>query len=221
MGPVPMLLVGIFILFGFCWYWFFARDKIWREYSLLHVVERVTSEKSTGYLVDEELREILIERDEIDELRFEQIIKNCEVVDLYKYLVPDKFAKLIADKLADRLNIDSGKLYKLLRKKERDSNIIVHPGIAVFSHIIKGRNKYDIILVRSKKGLIISEDIDPIHAFIAIVASPDKQSFYLHSLMWIVQIAEETNFDKEWINAKDGDELRDIILNSWKKRKKY
>jgi len=63
MGLVPMITVGVFILFGFGWYWFYARDKIWREYSLLHVVERVTGQKSTGYLVDEELREILIERD--------------------------------------------------------------------------------------------------------------------------------------------------------------
>jgi len=39
--------------------------------------------------------------------------------------------------------------------------------------------------------------------------------------MWIVQIAEETDFEDEWINAKDIDELRDIILSSWKKRKTY
>jgi hypothetical protein len=39
--------------------------------------------------------------------------------------------------------------------------------------------------------------------------------------MWIVQIAEETDFEKEWLNAKDTDELRDIILSSWEKRKMY
>jgi len=221
MGLVPMLLVGVFILFGFLWYWFFARDKVWREYSLLHLIERITGTKSTGYLVDEELREILIERDDVTERRFEQIIKNYEVVDLDKYLPPDEFARLIAHKLAGQLDTDEEKLYKLLMKREREPNIILHPGIAIFSHIIKGRDKFDIVLVRSKKGLIVSDDIDPIHAFFVIVASPDQQSFYLHSLMWIVQIAEETDFEEKWINAKDIDELRDIILSSWKKRKAY
>jgi mannitol/fructose-specific phosphotransferase system IIA component (Ntr-type) len=219
MGVVPMILVGGFFLFGFVWYWFFARDKIWREYSLLHVIERVTGEKSTGYLVDEELREILVERDDIDEIRFEQILKECEVIDLYKYLLPDKFAQLIAHKLADQLKIDEKKLYKLLIKKETDSNIIIHPGIAIFSHTIKGRNKFDLILVRSKKGLMLSDDMDPIHAFFVIVASSDKLSFYYHSLMWIIQIAEETDFEEEWLNAKNSEELRDIMLSSWKKRK--
>ena len=31
MGFVPIVLVGGFIAFGFGWYWFFARDKIWRD----------------------------------------------------------------------------------------------------------------------------------------------------------------------------------------------
>jgi amino acid transporter len=219
MGLVPMILVGGFILFGFLWYWFFARDKIWREYSLLHLIERITGTKSTGYLVDEELREILIERDDVTERRFEHLIKKCEVVDVFKYMRPDKFAWLIAHKLADRLNTDKHKLYALLKKREEDSNIILHPGIAIFSHIIKGRDKFGIILVRSKKGIIISDDAAPIHAFFVVVSSSDQQSFYLHSLMWIIQIAEETDFEEEWIKAKDSKELREIILKSWRKRK--
>jgi len=95
----------------------------------------------------------------------------------------------------------------------------LHPGIAVFSHIIKGHDKFEIILVRSKKGIIISDDVDPIHAFFVIVASPDQKSFYLHALMWIIQIAEETDFEEEWIKAKDINELKNIILQSWKKRR--
>ncbi|GAG71569.1 unnamed protein product, partial [marine sediment metagenome] len=158
---------------------------------------------------------VAIERDDVTEKRFEQIIKKCKVVTLDKYLPPDEFARLIAHKLAEQLDTDEEKLYKLLKKREEDSNIIVHPGIAIFSHIIKGRDKFEIILVRSKKGIIISDDIDPVHAFFIIVASPDQQSFYLHSLMWIIQIAEETDFEKEWIKAKDSEELRDIILSAW------
>ncbi|MCK5458914.1 MAG: amino acid permease, partial [Thermoplasmatales archaeon] len=131
MGLVPMILVGVFILFGFLWYWFYARDKIWREYSLLHLIERITGTKSTGYLVDEELREILIDRDDVTEKRFEQIIKKCEVIDIYKYHLPDKFARLIAHKLAERLDTDEDKLYRFLKNREKDSNIVLHPGIAI------------------------------------------------------------------------------------------
>jgi len=219
MGLIPMIIVGFFILFGFLWYWFYARDKIWREYSLLHVFERVTGRKSTTFMTDEELREILIERDDITEKRFEQIIKKCEIIDIDKILHPEKLAHLISHKLSEKLNIDEEKLYKILRMKERDSNIIVHPGVAILSHTIKGRDKFEILLIRSKKGLIISDDVDPINAFVVIVTSPDLQNFYHHSIMWFVQIADEIDFKDEWINAKDSEEIRDIIISSWRKRK--
>jgi mannitol/fructose-specific phosphotransferase system IIA component (Ntr-type) len=221
MGILPMILVGVFILLGFLWYWFYAHDKVWREYSLLHLFERVTGEKNTGYLLEEELREILIERDDITEKRFEKFLRKCEIIDIHKFEKPDKFALLVANKLAERLNIDEKKLYDLLLKKEKESNIMVHPGIAILSNIIEGREKFDIIIVRSKKGIILLDEIPPVHAFFVVVSTSDKQSFYMHSLMWIIQIAEETNFEKEWLNAKNSKEIREIVLSSWKKRKRY
>jgi amino acid transporter/mannitol/fructose-specific phosphotransferase system IIA component (Ntr-type) len=221
MGFIPMFLVGVFILLGFLWYWFYARDKIWREYSLLHLVERVTGNKKTGYLLGEELREILIQRDNVTEKRFENLLKKCEIIDIFKYQRPDKFARLIANRLAERLNIDKNKLFNLLMNKEKDSNVMIHPGIAILSNIIDGRDKFEIIFVRSKKGIMLFDDTKPIHAFFVVVSTSEHQSFYMHSLMWIVQMAEEIDFEKKWLDAKDENELRKIILSSWSKRKMY
>jgi len=221
MGIFPLVFVGCFLIVGFIWYWFFARDKIWREYSLLHVVERLTGEKNTGYLLDEELREILIERDDLTEKRFEDLLKKCDILDVFKYERPDKFSWLIANKLSDKLKIDKNKLYNLLIKKEEDSNVMIHPGIAILSNIIEGRDKFEIIVVRSKKGIKLFNDSPLVHAFFVVVSTSEQQSFYMHCLMWIVQIAEKINFEKEWVNAKDSNELHDIILSSWRKRKIY
>ena len=221
MGVIPLVFVGCFISAGFVWYCFFAHDKIWREYSLLHVVERVTGEKKTGYLLDEELREILIERDDVTEKRFEDILRECDIIDVFKYEQPDKLAWLLANKLADRLDIDKNKLYNRIKKREQDSNIMVHPGIAIISNIIDDRDKFDILMIRSKKGIILFDDIDPFHAFFVVVASSEQQTFYMHALMWIVQIAEGIDFEKEWLNAKDAEELRRLIVSSWLKRKKF
>jgi len=217
MGITSITIVGCFILGGLIWYWFFARDKIWREYSLLNVLERITGGKKTGYLVDEELREILIERDNLEEKRFKKIIKKSEVIDLYKYMRPDKFAWLVANKLSTKLNVKSDKLYEFLREKERDSNIVTHPGVGIISHTIKGKNKFEILLVRSKMGIVLSDKIDPIHSFFIIVSSEDQKNFHMHAIMWIIQISEQEDFDKRWINAKDEDVLKDIILDFWQK----
>ena len=220
MGIVPLLTMGIFIIFGLGWYLIYARPKIKREYALLHVIERITGIESTGYLIDEELREILIERDDVTEKRFEEIIKKCLILDIDKMLPPDEFTRLLAHKLAEEIDADEEELYKSFIKREKDSNIVVYPGIAVLSLIIKGRNKFDIILVRNKKGIIFSDDMPPIHALFVIVSSPDQQSFYFHSLMWMVQISECEDFEERWLIARNSEELRDIILSSWKKIEK-
>ncbi|MEF8848907.1 MAG: PTS sugar transporter subunit IIA, partial [Candidatus Thermoplasmatota archaeon] len=204
--------------FGLGWYWFYARKRVKREYSLLHVIERLTGEDSTGYLVDEELREILINRDEIEQNHFKELIKNCEILELNKLLHPDEFAKLISKKLSKKIDIDDEKLYEILKNKENDSNVVIHPGVAIFSHTIPDKDKFEILLVRTKKGLILSDDIDPVYAFFVILASPDQRSFYLHTLMWIAEIAEKIDFNNDWINADDVDDLRALILDSWKKR---
>jgi hypothetical protein len=217
MGMVPLAFVGCFIVSGFAWYWFFAREKINREYTLLHIIERITGMNKTGYMIDEELREILIERDAIEEKHFEQLLKTSEIIDLEKLLDPSKFAELIAHRLSTRLSVGEKRLYQLLKKKS-DANVILHPGLAIFSHEIQGDDIFEILVVRTKKGLVVSNEIDPVHASFIVIASPNQRSFYLHSLMWIVQMAEKCDFDEAWINAKDVHDLRLILLNAWQKR---
>ena len=143
---------------------------------------------------------------------------TCEIIDLEKFLDPDGFAKLIAHRLTKKISFDEKRLYRLLKKKS-DANVVLHPGIAIFSQEVQGRDVFEILAVRTKKGLLVSEDINPIHASFIVIASPDKRNFYMHSLMWIVQMADNCDFDTVWITAKDKDELRNILLHAWKKRK--
>ena len=94
---------------------------------------------------------------------------------------------------------------------------MVRPGYAIISFHIKGRKKFEIALVRTKRGARFSDKLPTVHAAFIIVSSSDMQSFYLHSLMWMVQIEEEADFEKEWKKAKSDEELRQVILSSWKK----
>lgn len=221
MGVIPLLIVGIFILCGLCWYWIYASGKLKREYALLHIVERITGEKLTSYLVDEELREILIERDNITETRFKHLIEECPVIDIMASLSADEFSKIVANSLAERLKTDPKKLFELLIKREKEPDIIIHSGVAIPSITVPGHNKFEIILVRDRKGVTFSAGASPIYVAFIIVSTPDEQSFYLHTLMWIAGIAEETDFDKKWLSAQSSEELRDIILSSWRKRELF
>jgi len=87
--------------------------------------------------------------------------------------------------------------------------------------MIKGKEKFAILLVRSKMGIVLSDKIDPVHAFFVVVSSPDKKNLYLHALMWIIRVTSDPDFDKKWVEAKDVDELKDLILKIWKDKKEF
>ncbi|MCK5559776.1 MAG: PTS sugar transporter subunit IIA, partial [Thermoplasmata archaeon] len=179
MGAIPLMFVGVFILCGLGWYFGYAHGRIKREYALLHIAERVTGIKTTDHLLDEELREILIERDRITEARFEQKIRNSIVLDLKYFVPPEKFAEKVAKPLAKRLNISESELYKQLIKREKKANIMVRPGYAIISFHIKGRKKFEIALVRTKRGARFSDKLPPVHAAFIIVSTSDRHNFYL------------------------------------------
>ncbi len=218
MGIVLLLIVGIFIVCALGWYWIYARSKIKREYALLHVIKRIAGIKSANRLIDEELRKILIERDDITEERFERLIEKCPIIDLKTSLFADKLSKIVANLLAEHLKIRPEKLLKLLIKQEKESKITIHSGVACLSIAIHGHSKFEIMLVRDREGITFSDKSSPIYAVFIIVNTPDEHNFYLHSLVWIAKIVEEIEFNEKWLNAQSSKELRNIIMPSWKKQ---
>lgn len=219
MGIIPIVIVGIIMICGLVWYQIYASSKIKREYALLHVIERITGIKSTNYLVDEELREILIERDDITNERFTNLIKNCVILDFEEKNSPEVLTKQVAFILKEHIGVNENKIFRLLLTREKKRSIMIKPGIIIPSIIIPGHKKSDIILVRCKKGITFSDDYPPANAVFITVSTSDEQHFYLHSLMWLTQIVESPDFETKWLNAINTDELRDIILSSWRKQK--
>jgi len=217
MGAMPLMLTGIFCACSLAWYFLYADQRVKKEYALLQIIEKTADIKTTSRLEDEELREILIENDELSEKRFMQKLKDCIVLDLADSTPLNEIYKKAATELLKDTEVKPSELYKELMQREKMGHIIGKPGYAIIFSPVPGKGKFKIVLVRTKKSVKYSNEFPPSRAFFIVVASPDIQNFYLRSLMWLVQIAEKKDFDNEWISAKDTDELRQNILSLWKK----
>ncbi|MBU2565755.1 MAG: PTS sugar transporter subunit IIA, partial [Candidatus Thermoplasmatota archaeon] len=157
-------------------------------------------------------------RDDITEERFEHLIKKCAVLDFEEPPSPGVLTKQIAHILKEDIGVNENKIFRLLLTREKKRSVMIKPGVIVPSIIIPGHKKSDIILIRCKKGITFSDDYPPANAVFIMVSTYDEQHFYLHALMWLTQIAETPDFEMRWLNALNTDELRDIILLSWKKQ---
>lgn len=220
MGKVPLFITGIFIMCSLIWYFIYARKRVDRRAALVHVIERLTARELVDATLPDELREIIIERDEIVEDRFDRLIKKCEILDCEPSESPEytETFKDIALVLSERLNVNKQIIYDLLMEREKETSTVIAPGLAIPHIIIKGTHKFDILLVRCRKGVIFPKTKKPVHTLFVLAGSSDERNFHLRTLAAIAQIAQDKNFDKNWIKARNIEELRNIILLAERKR---
>ncbi|OGW75309.1 MAG: hypothetical protein A2Z72_08215, partial [Omnitrophica bacterium RBG_13_46_9] len=222
MGKLTLSITGFFIACALAWYLVYARKKVNRQAALVHVIERLTARELVDATLPDELREIIIERDSIIEDRFDHLIKRCEIIDYDPPSESERKAeeafRVVANILSGRLAIDEKALFDLFIERERQSSTVITPGLAIPHIVVKGNAKFDIILVRCKKGIIFPDTPQMVHTMFVLVGSCDERNFHLRALAAIAQIAQSRDFDKRWLNARNIEELRNVILLAERKR---
>ena len=219
MGVLPLSITGGFFLLSLIWYFAFSRTRNKRDSALIRIVERITSKEIRSTELTRELREILVERDEITEDRFDGIIKDAEILDVPGTMDSDALFRLLADKWAEKSEVQSSELFELLQAREAESTTVIHEGLAIPHVVIDGENRFDIIVVRSLEGIDFGPEAEAVHIVFALIGSKDERNFHLQCLMAIAQIVKNTDFLKNWRRAHDANDLRNLILLAERIRK--
>ena len=212
MGSAALLTTGGFILASILWHKIYVREKAMRKAALIHIVERITAKEIAGDSLGAELRKMLRERDEIVEDRFDRLVKECEIIDIGKQTTLIDFFTIAAEKLAKRLNTDARQLVDSLIAREKDTTTVIRPGLAIPHITVDGEHKFELVVARCEAGINFTETLPPVYAVFILVGSFDERNFHLRALSAIAQITQDVDFDKNWLRAKNIEELRDIVL---------
>lgn len=218
MGFTTYVVTGTFIAAGAAWYALYVRPRVKREFALIHVIERITAKELTSNYLETELKEILRERDDIVEDRFDRLIEACKILDIKKATTMEECFKAASQELAGELGMEADSVYKLLITRERESSTVIRPGLAIPHIVVEGRNKFRILLIRCKEGITFPESKSKVHVIFMLAGSRDERNFHLRALAAIAEIAQNAVFDKRWLEARDTGELRHIILLAERKR---
>ncbi|MCU4157056.1 amino acid permease [Carboxylicivirga sp. A043] len=211
MGTMPLLLVVIFISCGAAWYFIYAHGRIKREYALLHLIERITGIKKTDKLLEEELREILVERDGTTHKWFGKLILKQEITELKDILYPDEFAKTASKYLAEKLSLNPQTLSKRVLEKIDYPECVATDGVACLSIPVKGHRKFRLQIYKSHEGIQVKHS-NPIHALFVICYSKDEWNLHLHTLSRLIKASSATNFKQEWLQASGNKQLIKLLL---------
>lgn len=217
MGVVPLLISGLFMVLSLFWYIVYGRIRTNRKSALHHIIKRVIP-KEFECTLESELKEIVLERDEIQKDRFDKLIENALVLDMKKSSNLEEFCHIVSDKLTSRLGLEKDAIFKKMMEREKESSTVISPELAIPHIIVEGEKLFDLMIVRCKDGIYFSEEAQKINTVFVIVGSRDERTFHLKAISAIAQIVQNDTFEKRWNKASGEQALKDTVILSDRRR---
>jgi mannitol/fructose-specific phosphotransferase system IIA component (Ntr-type)/cbb3-type cytochrome oxidase subunit 3 len=218
MGMEALLMSLGLVFIGFLVYLFYGKIRSKKEYALLHLMRRITNKEFVSRKLETELKEIIRERDKIVKDRFDEVVEEGLVYDIEKSISRDELFSFIAKKMAPRLDMKQEKFFKLLKNREEESSTALTSFLAIPHIVVEGVNEFDIMLLRTRKGVYFSQEYPDIKAIFVLAGSRDQRNFHLRAISSIAQIIQAPDFRKKWLGSRGEEGLRDIVLLGKRKR---
>ncbi|HUV67079.1 MAG TPA: amino acid permease [Sedimentisphaerales bacterium] len=218
MGWVPLTITAGFVGLSAAWFGLYVRTRVRRASAVMHIVERVTDRALKTVTLENELRDILLERDNVIEDRFDRLVRECHILDIEGRRNAHDVFREVSVILAQRLGEDQYVLFEKFLRREAEGGTVVQPGFAIPHIVVEGQNKFDVLLVRARDGIDFAHAPDPVRIMFVLAGSKDERNYHLRALMAIAHVAQEKNFEQRWLAARDTEGIKNLILLSTRKR---
>lgn len=218
MGLVPLSISGAFLVVSTVWYKLYAAKRVQRDSAVMHVVQQVTDREIKSPTLENELRDILFERDNIIADRFDHLLTDCTIFDLEGKKNAQEVFEQAAAVFSEKLGVDQKKLVDKICQREAEGSTVLETGLAIPHVVIEGEKKFEILPVRAADGINFPHAKDPVKTVFFLAGTKDERNYHLRALMAIAQIVQEKDFYDRWFAARDTDALRNLLLLSKRKR---
>jgi amino acid transporter/mannitol/fructose-specific phosphotransferase system IIA component (Ntr-type) len=220
MGVVAVEISVSVLVIAAAVYFFYGRKRHNIEYALLHLVERVINKRITDNTLEEELKTVIINRDEINIDRVHKLFDEAVVLDIGRKIRSEELFTMIAGKVPGDTGLSRDRIIELLKQRESEGTTAITPFVAIPHIIIPGENRFKLVIARSVQGIEFSEENANIRAVFVLFGTRDERAFHLKVLSAIAHIVQLPRFERTWINAKNEHQLKDIILLSERERER-
>jgi len=214
MGAFIVFLTTIFLLSASIWYKAYAQKRATQDSALIYVLERLVAKdkKLTSDNLLTELKDIVVQRDDLMRDKFHKLIEEAKVLDIEGTLKAEDFFRDISVILGEELGLKPEELSRKFVERERESSTVIKRGLAIPHIGVEGRNIFKALLIRAKAGIVFLND-EVVHIIFVFVGSADERILHLKILAAIAQIVGNSEFDRKWLGATNKEELK--VLCFW------
>lgn len=212
-GSLIIALTTAFLFLGYVWYRMYARKRAQSSSALIYVLERLVAndrELASGDLLTE-LKDIVVQRDELTIDRFHHLVEQALVLDLGEPLNMEEFFHRVSDVLGGHLGMEPSDLFQKFTARERESSTVVARGLAIPHIFVDRENLLELMLVRARSGVIFPGD-KVVHILFVFVGSSRERILHLKILAAIAQVIQNPEFRANWGAARNESELKYAVL---------
>jgi basic amino acid/polyamine antiporter, APA family len=208
----------VFIAASILVYLFYGKNRSKKEFALLYLLKRIIDSRMPQHGLESELRDVIRHREGILDDKFDRMVKDAKVLDLENSYTLDDFFNKISDPLGVDLGVEREDIFRLLKIRESESSTAISSFVSIPHIILEKTEVLHMMIVRCKGGVCFSDTEKSVKAIFLIVGNEGERVLHLRLLASIATLVQENGFEERWLDAKDINHLRDMILLSSRKR---
>ncbi len=142
------------------------------------------------------------------------IVSN--ILDLDEHMDSERLFEIIAEPIAAALDFSPQEIAGKSRQREREAVTALKPEFAIPHIIIDGTGGFELLLVRSRKGIWFSKECPNVTSALVMAGTEDQWHFYLRAVAAIAQVVRMEDFYNEWNRATNREKLRDFLISRFR-----
>jgi APA family basic amino acid/polyamine antiporter len=221
MGIVPMLLALLFISAGVILYFFRKGESEKQSAAIIHLIKRITNKAIVTDGLQKELREIVEDREGIIHDAVDTVIETSKFIEIDEHLDHIQLWKRISNDVLECIrmkDISRDDIEQLFQQREIEASTVISPFVAIPHLVVSGEKEFSLILIRAQKGIFFDDRHSEVKALFVLLGSRDMRNLHLRTLTAIAHLAQQADFESEWLSAKTGQELIDFFVLSDRRR---
>ncbi len=149
---------------------------------------------------------------------FDALVTRAPILDLSGPMGVANFVKQAARVMAPSVGLTPAAFMEQMLSREAESSTVILPTLAIPHLRVGGKGVLELLVARCREGIIFPDSSGNVVAVFALVTSADQRHMHLRALAAIAHLAQQPNFESQWLQAIDADALRDLLLQTQRRR---
>ncbi|OJF77202.1 MAG: hypothetical protein BKP49_03455 [Treponema sp. CETP13] len=207
---ILLAAVVVYIIYG--------RHRAQRVSALVHVMRRVADELLVDESLEDDLREIIIDRDRIEQDDFDILLKQAKIIDITSSHDYSSIIKVAAPDIASELHLSEDEIIEKFQEWYNSCESAVNDFLAIPHIVIDGTDTMFMYIIRSKEGIKFSETYSSIKAVFLLCGTRDDRVRHLKTIAAVASLSEQHEFKKKWLAAENTVCLKNFLVLNDRKR---